>query len=325
MRKAYFIICLTFVYSSLLNAQVGINTSGSSPDQSSILDVSGTKGILIPRMTLVQRNAISSPANGLLIYQTDNNPGFYFYNTNAIPNDWQRVGEVAPGQNGFQPFLNPSTNFNVPANVTRIYFEACSAGGGHGGNYLAGGTTSNFGGGGGGGGFIRGYLNVTPGQVLTINVGTAGTNGTNGSGGTAATNGNDGGSTSVYDGGNQIFLISGGSGGFAASGSAGNGGFPGNYVTSNATICKILGSHVGLTGMTGISGLGAGAISNDLSGVGGTVGTSGVFNFFGQFLQYVVLNPSTGVVTQLYYNAPYFGKGGGRGDVSTPGYVYFYW
>lgn len=65
-----------------LNAQsVGINSTGNAPDASAMLDVSSTNsGMLIPRMTLAQRDAITSPATGLMIYQTDNTPGFYYYN-----------------------------------------------------------------------------------------------------------------------------------------------------------------------------------------------------------------------------------------------------
>src|SRR6476659_708106 len=56
----------------------GIGTT--SPNASSLLEVkSTTKGILIPRMTQTQRNAIATPATGLLIYQTDKTPGFYYY------------------------------------------------------------------------------------------------------------------------------------------------------------------------------------------------------------------------------------------------------
>lgn len=53
-----------------LNAQnVGINTSGSNPEASAMLDVSSTsKGMLFPRMTTTQRDAISSPANSLFIF-----------------------------------------------------------------------------------------------------------------------------------------------------------------------------------------------------------------------------------------------------------------
>ena len=47
---------------------------------SAILDVQSTeKGMLVPRMTQAQRNSISSPSSGLLIYQTNNTPGFYYY------------------------------------------------------------------------------------------------------------------------------------------------------------------------------------------------------------------------------------------------------
>ena len=56
----------------------GIGTT--TPNASSLLDmVSTTKGMLIPRMTKTERDAIVSPATGLLIYQTNNTPGFYYY------------------------------------------------------------------------------------------------------------------------------------------------------------------------------------------------------------------------------------------------------
>ena len=49
-------------------------------DGSAMLDVKSlTKGMLVPRLTTSQRNAVASPANGLLIFDTDAG-GFYFYN-----------------------------------------------------------------------------------------------------------------------------------------------------------------------------------------------------------------------------------------------------
>lgn len=57
------------------SGNVGIGTGGE-PGASSILDVaSTTKGVVIPRMTKAQRDAIASPVNGMMIYQTDNTPG----------------------------------------------------------------------------------------------------------------------------------------------------------------------------------------------------------------------------------------------------------
>lgn len=51
------------------NNNIGINTS--TPAVSSLVDMnSTTRGLLIPRMTTTQRNAITSPASGLMIYNT---------------------------------------------------------------------------------------------------------------------------------------------------------------------------------------------------------------------------------------------------------------
>ena len=78
MKKITLIfLMLSFTWLSI--AQVGINTI--TPDASSALDIeSTTGGILIPRLSEFQRDAIALPAAGLMIYQTDKNPGFYFYN-----------------------------------------------------------------------------------------------------------------------------------------------------------------------------------------------------------------------------------------------------
>ncbi len=55
-------------------ANVGINTS--TPAATAVLELSSAdKGLLPPRMTLLQRNAIASPAQGLIIYCIDNPPG----------------------------------------------------------------------------------------------------------------------------------------------------------------------------------------------------------------------------------------------------------
>ena len=72
------------------NAQsVGINSDGSAPNGSAMLDVnSTTKGFLAPRLTAAQKAAISLPAIGLLVYQTDGANGFYYY-TGSV---WTLVG-----------------------------------------------------------------------------------------------------------------------------------------------------------------------------------------------------------------------------------------
>lgn len=58
-------------------AQVGIGTT--VPDASAQLDVkSDKKGVLVPRLTTVQRTAIQAPADGLLVYDT-NAKGFWYF------------------------------------------------------------------------------------------------------------------------------------------------------------------------------------------------------------------------------------------------------
>lgn len=73
-----FLTAINFSYS-----QVSINNNGAVPDTSAMLDVSSTsKGLLIPRMTTMQRLAIPTPATGLLVFDTDLNQ-FHFYNGSA--------------------------------------------------------------------------------------------------------------------------------------------------------------------------------------------------------------------------------------------------
>jgi trimeric autotransporter adhesin len=86
--KAKFILLLiaSVLYVSSLHAQNIFPSSGSAgigtttPNASSILELkSTTQGILIPRLTKAQRDAIASPATGLMIYQTNSTPGLYYY------------------------------------------------------------------------------------------------------------------------------------------------------------------------------------------------------------------------------------------------------
>ena len=66
-----FIVAVIVTSSLMLNAQVGINDDGSSADPSAMLDVkSNDKGVLMPRLTQAQIEAIANPADGLTVYNT---------------------------------------------------------------------------------------------------------------------------------------------------------------------------------------------------------------------------------------------------------------
>jgi len=88
-RLPYLIVFVLFP--AIIYAQ---NTAITDDDSytahsSAMLDVkSVTKGLLVPRLTQAQRNAITSPADGLLIYQTDNNTGYYYCESSS----WVKVG-----------------------------------------------------------------------------------------------------------------------------------------------------------------------------------------------------------------------------------------
>src|ERR1051326_3224138 len=91
MKNLKLLFCfVALVNCSALFAQNIFPSSGAAgigtttPDASSLLEIKSTsKGLLISRMTQAQRNAIVSPATGLLIYQTNATPGFYYYNGSA--------------------------------------------------------------------------------------------------------------------------------------------------------------------------------------------------------------------------------------------------
>ena len=89
MRKIYFtLLFIGFV----ATAQTGIGTT--TPNASAKLEIAATdKGLLIPRMTKTQREAItlSSAANGLMVYQTDDLAGFYVNTSTTTTVAWTRV------------------------------------------------------------------------------------------------------------------------------------------------------------------------------------------------------------------------------------------
>jgi large repetitive protein len=88
MKKILFSL-LSFILVSVSSmAQVAINNDGSVPNTSAMLDVKSTSmGMLVPRLTTVQRDAILSPATGLLVFNTST--GAFDYYTGTA---WLKLG-----------------------------------------------------------------------------------------------------------------------------------------------------------------------------------------------------------------------------------------
>jgi len=75
-----------FLYLIFTHVQIfsQVTIGGNS---SSVLSINSVnKGVLTPRMTQAERLTITNPATGLLVYQTDNVSGFYFYAGSAWKN-----------------------------------------------------------------------------------------------------------------------------------------------------------------------------------------------------------------------------------------------
>ena len=126
MKKlALLTVTIAFLIMGQLQAQVVVSSSTSAtPDASSALDIQSTDGgILIPRMTQAQRDAISSPANSLTIYQTNNTPGFYYNAGTAATPRWVRfsAGDIQSVSLSTDIEISSSTFTDVPSMPTLTF------------------------------------------------------------------------------------------------------------------------------------------------------------------------------------------------------------
>lgn len=119
--KKNFLLGLLLVLVQAAHAQTNIfPQSGSagigttSPNSSAAMEiVSTSKGLLIPRMTKTQRDAIASPATGLMIYQTNSTPGFYYYNGTA----WVTIS-LAGANKALSNLTTTSVNVNLLPDIS---------------------------------------------------------------------------------------------------------------------------------------------------------------------------------------------------------------
>ena len=248
---------------------VRIGTAGT-PDASAVLDLNSTsKGLLPPRLSTAQRDAIAAPAPGLTIFNT----------TTKKVNTWNGTSWDASLSATEQPYQNQSVTFaytspgtvqtyTVPPGVTSVQVDAKGAQGG-GDSGL--GNQQYF----GLGGRVQATLAVVPGQVLQIRVGGAGAFSSNGAGAAGGYNGGGnvlvggagGGATDVRSAGGTLadrLLVAGGGGGSGFGANYSQGGAGGNLVGGNGTSP----SGVSATGGSQTAG----------GSTGGALGTGGSAN-----------------------------------------------
>ena len=115
----FILLVIGFFTAAQVNAQsLAINTDGSTAQASALLDVKSTsKGLLIPRMSKAEKNAIATPATGLLVFQNaPDSIGFYYYNgtgwlwlTNSSQQDtvaWKTNGNTGLNDNHYLGHTN---------------------------------------------------------------------------------------------------------------------------------------------------------------------------------------------------------------------------
>ncbi|MEM8893488.1 MAG: phage tail protein [Bacteroidota bacterium] len=102
LRLILCVLVTNFLMSAIYAQGVAINTDDSDADASAILDVkSTTQGVIFPRLTSAQRDLISSPAAGLMIFNTDRLCLEYY--TGAAWTSGEPAGTIKPYAGGSIP------------------------------------------------------------------------------------------------------------------------------------------------------------------------------------------------------------------------------
>ena len=110
MKHVLYIITL-FTITSVFG-QMGVNTT--NPNSSSVLALKSIRrGFLMPRMTTSQRRAISNPANGLFVFDTDDKM-FYFYDSTYVTPSY--------GWTGLSPWIFKDDRSNKDT-VTQLFMR----------------------------------------------------------------------------------------------------------------------------------------------------------------------------------------------------------
>jgi|TARA_R110000823_G_scaffold159218_1_gene290244 hypothetical protein len=132
MKKSYnsssligrIVLFVLLFSASAIQAQVGIGTT--NPNASSALDISSTtKGLLTPRMTTTQRNAIVAPAESLLVFDTTVD-AFYFYDTTTSA--WVKLANEGTIKRNNYKLVKSMADFPTPASgkitlASNTYYE----------------------------------------------------------------------------------------------------------------------------------------------------------------------------------------------------------
>ncbi|NUM50865.1 MAG: collagen-like protein [Flavobacteriales bacterium] len=99
MRNVFFFLFI--LLATIISAQNNVGIGTNTPDGSAVLDVtSNDKGVLVPRLSTIQINAIPNPATGLLVYDTNVDCFFFNSETPGAPVWTNLCSSGLPGATG---------------------------------------------------------------------------------------------------------------------------------------------------------------------------------------------------------------------------------
>ncbi|MCX6153907.1 MAG: hypothetical protein NT007_07100, partial [Candidatus Kapabacteria bacterium] len=127
MKKVFLIILLLMGMKLYSQNVIISDQTDSIPDPSSVLELKTVlRGFLMPRLTGLQRDAIGSPAHGLMIIQTNmyltDPPGVYYYDSSQTK--WININSA------YTPFNKILTGSNNSSTMTVANGAFIMAGGG---------------------------------------------------------------------------------------------------------------------------------------------------------------------------------------------------
>jgi hypothetical protein len=108
MKRTILLLFVLSLIAKVALTQVAINETGNTADSSAILDISSSnKGMLVPRMTSINRTSIQNPVDGLLVFDITTN-SFWYYN--GMDQEWQQVGNSVAGANEINDLIDAKTD-----------------------------------------------------------------------------------------------------------------------------------------------------------------------------------------------------------------------
>lgn len=266
----------------MIAAETGGTGNAGSPNAKAALEInSTTKGFLPPRVTSAQRNAITSPPEGLIVYDLDCD-NLYVYTADISGSYWKNINLGEPTLQIFN-YTGGDQSIVVPSCATYAIVRIWGAGGAGTGSSASGDAS------GGSGGYINARIPVTAGNTLIIVVGEGGDRsggGTYAGGGSGINgeSGDGGGYSGVFNisktHANALVIAGGGGGGgdgengysnyFGGAGGSTTGGNGGCYGWGDCLSPKYQ-CHISTNGKGGTLGAGgSGGVSGWNNGSNGT-------------------------------------------------------